>query len=52
MPERRFHVIADGGYSTSEMGQGLDERISYTGRMIIDAAICEVLPSLIVKGAP
>lgn len=44
MPERCFHVIADGGYSTPEMGQGLDQRISYTGRMVIDAAICEVPP--------
>jgi hypothetical protein len=44
MPQRRFHLIADGGYSTAEMGQGLDERISYTGRMIIDAAIYEVPP--------
>ncbi|MEM9985224.1 MAG: transposase, partial [Bacteroidota bacterium] len=26
MPHRRFHLIADGGYSTAEMGQGLDQR--------------------------
>ena len=44
MPQRRFHVIADGGYSTEEMGQDLDPRISYTGRMAIDAAIYEEPP--------
>ncbi|MEM9985392.1 MAG: transposase, partial [Bacteroidota bacterium] len=44
MPHRRFHLIADGGYSTAEMGQGLDQRISYTGRMAIDAAIYEQPP--------